>query len=120
ASDASLHGRYDLRNNRQDDARAMTRRQMLQIGSLGVLGVSLPQLLRADEIRKSNVLPARADACILVFLDGGPSHLDMWDMKPAAPEEIRGTFKPIATSLPGVQFGEYLPRLAQHMHRCAL
>src|SRR5437879_2401899 len=104
----------------QNYARALTRRQMLRIGSLGLLGVSLPQLLLADEKRKRASLAAQADACILVFLDGGPSHLDMWDMKPAAPEEVRGPFKPIATSVPGVQFGEHLPRLAGHMHRCAL
>src|SRR6266581_1341911 len=50
----------------------------------------------------------------------GPSHLDMWDMKPDAPVEIRGEFKPIASSLPGVPLSEHLPRLAKHMHHCAL
>src|SRR5262249_41142322 len=63
---------------------------------------------------------ASADACILVFLNGGPSHLDMWDMKPAAPAEIRGEFRPVASSVPGVQLCEHLPRLARQMHRCAL
>src|SRR5262249_25480264 len=55
-----------------------------------------------------------------VFLNGGPSHLDMWDMKPDAPGEIRGEFKPIPTSLPGVQLSEHLPRLARLMHHCTL
>ena len=61
-----------------------------------------------------------ADACILIFLNGGPSHLDMWDMKPDAPAEIRGEFQPIATTVPGVHLSEHLPRLARQMHRCTL
>src|SRR5262249_14191699 len=56
----------------------------------------------------------------VIFLNGGPSHLDMWDMKPDAPAEVRGEFKPIATSLPGGQFCEHLPRLARWMHRSTL
>jgi hypothetical protein len=103
-----------------DYPRVLNRRQMLQVGSLGVLGITLPQLLRAEEERGAAGVDARADACILVFLDGGPSHLDMWDMKPAAPSEIRGPFKPIATSVPGLQFSEHLPRLAQQAHRCTV
>lgn len=99
---------------------AITRRRMLQIGSLGLTGVTLPRLLRADAQRRAAASEARADACILVFLNGGPSHLDMWDVKPEAPLDIRGEFAPIATSLPGVQFSEHLPRLARHMHRSAL
>jgi hypothetical protein len=93
---------------------------MLQVGSLGLAGVTLPRLLQADAQRTGTATRARADACILVFLDGGPSHLDMWDMKPDAPPEIRGEFQPIETSLPGVRFSEHLPRLARHMHRSAL
>ncbi|MCI0640663.1 MAG: DUF1501 domain-containing protein [Gemmataceae bacterium] len=98
----------------------VSRRGMLQLGAAGYLGLSLPSLLRADEQRSHELHTARADHCILIFLNGGPSHLDMWDMKPAAPVEIRGEFQPIATSVPGVQFGEHLPRLARHMHRCTL
>ncbi len=96
----------------------LTRRQVLQVGTLGTLGLTLPGLLRA-EIQQP-LATAAADACILIFLNGGPSHLDMWDMKPQAPTGIRGEFNPIATSLPGVQFSEHLPRLARHMHRCTL
>ncbi|OWK47415.1 hypothetical protein FRUB_01114 [Fimbriiglobus ruber] len=77
-------------------------------------------MLRAEESRNRSGTHTTADACILVFLDGGPSHLDMWDLKPDAPAEIRGEFKPIATTVPGVQFGEHLPRMARHMHRAAL
>jgi hypothetical protein len=97
--------------------RRITRRRMLQVGGAGLLGLGLPQLLRAGT--RVAAAPA-ADACILLFLDGGPSHLDMWDMKPNAAAEIRGEFKPIATSLTGVQLSEHLPKLAKGMHHCAL
>jgi hypothetical protein len=90
---------------------------MLQVGGASLLGLSLPELLRA---RGQEVHAASADRLFVIFLNGGPSHLDMWDMKPAAPIEIRGEFQPIATTVPGVQFSEHLPRLARHMHRCAL
>jgi hypothetical protein len=79
----------------------------------------LPPLLRAEKER-SPAASARADACFLIFLNGGPSHLDMWDMKPDAPAEIRGEFKPIATTLPGVQLCEHLPKLARQIHRSTL
>ncbi|HKI34511.1 MAG TPA: DUF1501 domain-containing protein [Gemmataceae bacterium] len=95
----------------------ISRRRMLQVGSIGLLGLGLPQVLRAATRPASS--PA-ADACILLFLNGGPSHLDMWDMKPDAPAEIRGEFKPIATSLTGVQLSEHLPKMARLTHHCAL
>jgi Protein of unknown function (DUF1501) len=95
----------------------ISRRQMIQAGAASYLGLNLPGLLRADESRKST---AHADACILIFLNGGPSHLDMWDPKPDAPPEIRGEFKPIPTSVPGVFFGEHLPKFARQMHRCTV
>ena len=98
----------------------LTRRRMLTLGSLGLAGAALPKLLWADAQRRATGGRAPADACILVFLNGGPSHLDMWDMKPSAPVEIRGEFQPIATSVAGVQFSEHLPRLARQMHRCAV
>ncbi len=93
----------------------LSRREVLQAG---VLGLTLPRLLQAAE-SPSGPVP-RADHCILLFLNGGPSHLDMWDLKPDAPAEIRGEFKPIATTVPGVQLSELLPRLAGNMHRCTL
>jgi hypothetical protein len=90
---------------------------MIQVGAASVLGLSLPKLLRADDSRTA---AAHADACILVFLNGGPSHLDTWDPKPDAPAEVKGEFTPINTSVPGVTFGEHLPKLARQMHRCTL
>jgi hypothetical protein len=87
---------------------------MIQAGAASCLGLGLPHLLRADESRRN---PTHADACIIVFLNGGPSHLDMWDPKPDAPAEVKGEFQPIPTSVPGVFFGEHLPKLARQMHR---
>ena len=93
---------------------------MLQIGGASLLGLSLPGLLRARADAGRVGEHASADRLMVIFLNGGPSHLDMWDMKPSAPVEIRGEFQPIATSVPGVQFSEHLPRLAQQMHRCTV
>ena len=98
----------------------ISRRELLEIGGIGLLGLGLPRLLRADAVLEGTGLAPKADACIVIFLNGGPSHLDMWDMKPEAPAEVRGEFKPIATSVSGVQFGEHLPRLAGLMHHCTL
>ena len=90
---------------------------MLQIGGIGLWGLGLPGLLRADDARRAVGDPSpRADACILIFLNGGPSQLDMWDMKPDAPAAIRGEFKPIATTVPGLQFSEHMPRFARVAH----
>jgi hypothetical protein len=98
---------------------AMHRRELLRVGAVGFAGLTLPQLLAADETSRLSG-PARADSLIIIFLNGGPSHLDMWDMKPEAPAEVRGEFQPISSSLPGVVVSEHLPGLAQHMHRCTL
>jgi hypothetical protein len=98
----------------------LSRREMLQIGGASLFGLSLPGLLRAQALGSAVGQHASADRLMVIFLNGGPSHLDMWDMKPAAPVEIRGEFQPIATSVPGVQFSEHLPRLARHMHQCTL
>lgn len=97
----------------------ISRRQLLQAGALGYLNLSLAQLLRADQLQVAGPTKT-ADSCILIFLNGGPSHLDMWDMKPNAAAEIRGEFKPISSSLPGVQVCEHLPRLAKLMHHASL
>ena len=99
----------------------LTRREVLQVGYSGLLGIGLSGLL-ARRARAASV-PAdggRAKSVLLVFLTGGPSHLDTFDLKPDAPAEIRGEFKPIATNVPGVQFGEHLPRLAARMDKLAV
>lgn len=93
---------------------------MLQIGAIGALNLGLPQVLSAGAELSRQQKTARADSCILVFLNGGPSHLDMWDMKPDLPKELRSEFQPIASTLPGVPVCEHLPRLAKLLHRCCL
>jgi hypothetical protein len=91
---------------------------MIQAGAASYLGLSLPQVLAAKDTPKAT--NASADACIVIFLNGGPSHLDMWDPKPDAPAEIRGEFKTIQTRVPGVLFGEHIPKFAKQMHRCSV
>lgn len=101
----------------------ISRRELLRAGGLGTLGLSLPHLLAAGGSAAENIVKgpvSKADACIILFLNGGPSHLDMWDMKPTGPIDIRGEFNPIATSLEGVNVCEHLPRLARQMHRATL
>ena len=78
----------------------ISRRSFLQLGVAGMASVGLPQLLRAKEESPG---PNKNTSVILIWLDGGPGHMDMYDMKPDAPVEIRGEFKPISTSIPGIQ-----------------
>ncbi len=89
---------------------------VLQAGGASWLGLGLPRLLQAAQRTPLSGSRPTADACILIFLNGGPSQLDMWDMKPDAPSEIRGEFRPIATTVPGLSVCEHLPRMARVMH----
>jgi hypothetical protein len=99
----------------------LTRRSLLRVGSLGMLGLSLPQLLRARNSSPRQDSQSGQDvSCIFVVQYGGASHIDTWDPKPDAPDSIRGPYKPIATSVPGLRFGELLPRLARLAHRYCL
>ena len=98
----------------------ISRRRVLQAGTFGALGASLTDLVASDESNRREQLTPGADSCVLIFLNGGPSHLDMWDMKPDAADGIRGEFSPIATSLPGYQMSEHLPKLAQQAHRATV
>src|SRR5436190_15663360 len=84
----------------------LDRRQWL---GLGALGLTLPRLLWSEAATR----PARPKSCVLFFLQGSPSQLDVWDLKPDAPAEVRGEFKSIATSVAGVRLCEHLPRLAR-------
>jgi hypothetical protein len=90
------------------DGRA--RRELLQVGALGPLGVSLAQALEA---RSAQAAPDKARSCILIWLTGGPSHLDTFDPKPDGPPEIRGEFGTLKTPVAGMRIAEPLPRLAQ-------
>src|SRR6187551_3821918 len=87
------------------------RRDFLQIGSAGLLGLSLPTLLASEAKAKDrDNKDAKAKSVILVWLAGGPATIDMWDNKPEAPEGIRGEFKSISTKADGIQFAETLPK----------
>jgi hypothetical protein len=91
-----------------------SRRDVLRVGALGGLGLTLPALLEAaDRPSMSTQSFGRAKRCLLLFLTGGPPQHDTWDLKPGAPAEIRGELKPIATSVPGTQISELFPRLAR-------
>ncbi len=90
----------------------VTRRDFMQVGALGAIGLSLPEFLAAKE---RGAVDKRFDdrACIMIFNLGAPSHIDTFDMKPDAPAEIRGPFQPISTKSPDIQISEILPKHAQ-------
>lgn len=97
--------------------RPMSRRDVLQVGGLALGGVTLADVCRGEAGPKA---PARSKSVIMVWLRGGASHIDSWDMKPDAPPEIRGEFQPIATNVPGIQLCEFMPRQAAMMDRLAI
>lgn len=99
------------RGNRYCDG--VSRRSMLKIGALSAMGLTLPDLLRLREAQAAEKPVAKDTAAILIWLGGGQSHLDMYDLKPDAPAEFRGDFKPISTSVSGVQISEHLPLQAK-------
>jgi len=96
----------------------VTRRDFLHAGSLGFLGLTLPEFLA---IKASGAVDPMKDVnCIQLMLVGGPSQLDTWDMKPDAPASIRGPYKPIKTNVPGIEISEIFPRMAKHADKFAL
>lgn len=105
---AKPNGRHDV-----------TRRRLLQVGTIGALGLSLPAMLQARAALSPVLLRGfgRARRCLLLFLTGGPPQLDTFDLKPDAPVEVRGELRPIATRVPGIQVSELCPRLAQQAER---
>ena len=104
--------------NFNDSSLDLSRRGLLQVGGLGLLGLNMPTLLRAAE--QDNRPPARAKRVIFLFQWGGPSHLDTFDMKPDAPAEIRGPLRPISSVVPGLPVCEHFPEMAKRMDRVTL
>ncbi len=101
------------------------RRQFLQIGGLALGGLSMPAILQAEAKARAEGREVKTGglghkAVIMIYLSGGPSHQDMYDLKMKAPKEIRGSFKPIGTSVPGIQICEHMPRLARSMEKFAI
>src|SRR6185369_10032316 len=106
-------------------AATFSRRHLLKVGGLGLLGLTLPKLLQAEATRNSelgtrNLIRPRAKSVIFLYQFGGPSHIDMFDMKPGAPEGIRGSHKPVSTNADGIAISERLPRLAKVMDKVTL
>ncbi len=103
-------------------SKGVTRRETLKFGALSVLSgfLNLPSLRALEQNRKQHLRPGKAKSVILFYLHGGAPTQDMFDLKPNAPAEIRGEFKPIATSASGIQICEHLPRMANWMHKAAI
>ncbi|MBS0264198.1 MAG: DUF1501 domain-containing protein [Planctomycetes bacterium] len=108
---------------------SLSRRELVRVGGLSILGFGLPDFLRQQvapprihAVERAPTLPGfgSADSVIFVYLQGAPSHIDLWDPKPGAPAEIRGEFAPIATAAPGMILGEVLPQLARQAARFSL
>lgn len=121
-SAATMRGCSALRS-----AQEHTRREVLRAGGLGLLGLGLPTFLRAQDLtiaKPPAIVPAssfgRAKSCILLFMWGGPAQQETWDLKPDAPEQIRGEFRPIATNVPGIDISEHFPRLARRVDKLAV
>lgn len=96
----------------------LSRRQMMVRAGLG--GLSLPAFLQLQRAAAANETSGKAKACIIVYLWGGMSHLESFDLKPNAPPEVRGSFNPIQTEVPGIEIGEHLPLLARHTGKLAI
>ncbi|MDE0101404.1 MAG: DUF1501 domain-containing protein [Bryobacterales bacterium] len=106
-----------------------TRRDLMKIGSLGLFGMTLQDVLRLQDRANAAIAPSRhegstgfgsAKSVIVLFLQGGPSHIDIWDPKPDAPSNVRGEFKPIKTKVPGIELSETMPMLAETVDKCTL
>ncbi len=121
-----------MRRRQQPDAQdrmapLVGRRELLRIGGLSLLGTTLPHLLEAkaraaDQNGSPDQLPGfgKAKRCIFLFMWGGPAQQDTWDMKPNAPVEYRGEFRPIDTVVPGIQICEHFHQMARRTNRIAL
>src|ERR1700730_15759000 len=92
----------------------LTRRSFLKVGFLGLAGLTLADHLRLRARAADGGQPTKDTSVILLWLGGGPSHLDTYDLKPDAPTEFRGEFKPIRTNVPGTFISEHLPLEARH------
>ena len=106
---------FDSLPNSLNDGRPCSRRRaLLEVGSCGMAGLTWPHLLAAADSPTATDAPGfgQATSCVLIFLWGGPSQQDTWDMKPDAPASLRSEFKPIATRVPGIDIGEHLPHMA--------
>lgn len=100
--------------------RRIDARSFLQVGGLGIGGLTLADLNAAESQKSAGTPSSRHKSVIMVYLSGGMPHQDTFDLKPAAPTEIRGEFNPIATTVPGIEYCELLPKLAGVADRCSI
>src|ERR1043165_8640341 len=100
------------------DSVRMNRRSFVKAGILGTTGLSLAQLLKSEA--RANQEPTRRPSVIILWMRGGPSHIDMWDPKPDAPEEYRGEFGAMNTSVPGIMLSDMLPQCARIMDKWSI
>src|SRR3982750_2576241 len=99
----------------------VSRRNFIKVGALGLGGLALPQLLRAEATAGAGSASRKSGkSVIMIYLPGGPPHVDTFDLKPDAPSEIRGEFRPIRTNVPGIEICEHLPRLARIADKLAI
>ncbi|MBL8797321.1 MAG: DUF1501 domain-containing protein [Planctomycetia bacterium] len=111
---------FDLHTGRSSDCTGMSRRQFLRVGGLSAFGLALPQLLRAKPQAGTGAAGKKATNCILLWMQGGPSHHETFDPKPDAPAEIRGEFGTVPTTLPSVRISEHLPLLAKQTDKYSI
>src|SRR5207245_11408594 len=105
-----------------------SRREFIRVGGAGLFGVGLGDVLKLQALAAENASDAtksksgwgKVKSVVLLFLQGGPSHLDIWDPKPEAPSDIRGEFKPIKTKVPSIQLSETMPLLAEQVDKVTL
>jgi Protein of unknown function (DUF1501) len=112
-----------LRGPRRECRRGISRRDVLKAGALGLAGLTLPEILRLQQCGASDgTTPSggRGKSVILIWLRGGPSHIDSYDMKPNAPAEVRGEFRPTPTNVPGIEICDLMPRQATIMDQLAI
>lgn len=110
----------NLMHGHERNCEGTSRRNFLRVGGLGIGGLSLAGLLKAEATAKAAGQAVNKRSVILIWQAGGPSHLDMYDLKPDAPSEYRGEFRPISTRVPGIDISEHLPHQAQVMDKMAI
>ena len=109
----TFHGR------RQPHCDGVNRRNFHQIGAFGA-GLTLADMLRAKAAQPDTLPRTKSKSVVMIYLPGGPSHMDMYDLKPDAPAEFRGEFKPIQTSVAGIQISEHMPMQARMMDKLSI
>ena len=115
------HAFTDLNAREHEGVRMVSRRSTIKAGLAGMAGLTLPGLLRSQaDAAAAGKATARYKSVILIWMTGGPSHIDTWDVKPDAPPEIRGPFSTIGTKLPGIRFCEHIPKQAAMLDKLTI